>query len=158
MLSAIPATNEAIELLSFTLGESIRVHWSLGWPDIFDAIGGTPRLVDNGAVALAACTTGFCANRLPRTGVGFATDGRVFIVVVDGGKKKYSVGMSLQEFAEFFVQLGGVEAMNLDGGGSSTMVVKGEVVNRPSNGNERSVSSALLVLPGPDDGEPPPSG
>ena len=44
--------------------------------------------------------------------------------------------------------------MNLDGGGSSTMVVNGEVVNRPSDGEQRRVSTAVLVLPGPDPGEP----
>jgi exopolysaccharide biosynthesis protein len=64
------------------------------------------------------------------------------------------VGVSLPKFAAIFRKLGAVSALNLDGGGSSTMVVRGDVVNRPSSGHERSVSTALMVLPGADPGEP----
>ena len=46
-----------------------------------------------------------------------------------------------------------VRGRRLDGGGSSEMVVEGEVVNRPSDGDERSISNAIVVLPGPDPGE-----
>ncbi len=56
--------------------------------------------------------------------------------------------------ARLFKQLGAVEAMNLDGGGSATMVVKGRIVNRPSDNVERPITSAVLVLPGRDSGEP----
>jgi len=59
----------------------------------------------------------------------------------------------MRRFARLFLHLGATFAMNLDGGGSSTMVVNGTVVNRPSSGVERSVSSAIVVLPGPDPGE-----
>jgi exopolysaccharide biosynthesis protein len=59
----------------------------------------------------------------------------------------------MDEFARIMRDLGAVDALNLDGGGSSTMVVQGEVVNRPSDGRERSISSAILILPGPDPGE-----
>jgi exopolysaccharide biosynthesis protein len=49
--------------------------------------------------------------------------------------------------------LGAVSALNLDGGGSSVMVVEGEVVNRPSDGRERALSNAIVILPGADPGE-----
>jgi exopolysaccharide biosynthesis protein len=49
--------------------------------------------------------------------------------------------------------LGAVDALNLDGGGSSEMVVKGKVVNRPSDGRERRITNAVLILPGADPGE-----
>jgi exopolysaccharide biosynthesis protein len=49
--------------------------------------------------------------------------------------------------------LGAVDALNLDGGGSSEMVVDGEVVNRPSDGRERRITNAVLILPGADPGE-----
>jgi len=49
--------------------------------------------------------------------------------------------------------LGAVQALNLDGGGSSTMVVEGVVVNRPSDDRLGRTSNAVLVLPGPDPGE-----
>jgi hypothetical protein len=65
--------------------------------------------------------------------------------------------MTLIEFAREFERLGATWALNLDGGGSSTMVVRGKVVNRPSDrGGERFVSSAILVLRGPDVDEPLP--
>jgi hypothetical protein len=85
--------------------------------------------------------------------VGITADGQILLVVVDGRQPGYSTGMTMQEFARLFLDLGAVDAMNLDGGGSSTMVVNGEVVNRPSEGVERSVGSAIVVLPGSDPGE-----
>jgi len=57
------------------------------------------------------------------------------------------------EFAEIMQNLGAVQALNLDGGGSSTMVVEGVVVNRPSDDRLGRTSNAVLVLPGPDPGE-----
>jgi exopolysaccharide biosynthesis protein len=72
---------------------------------------------------------------------------------VDGRQPRWSVGVPLPKFAAIFRKLGAVAALNLDGGGSSTMVVKGEVVNRPSEGHERRISNVVLVLPGPDPGE-----
>jgi hypothetical protein len=64
--------------------------------------------------------------------------------------------MNLVEFARLFKQLGARSALNLDGGGSTTMFLKGKVMNRPSDGPERLVSSALLVLPRRDPDEPAP--
>jgi hypothetical protein len=66
--------------------------------------------------------------------------------------------MTPRQFARLFRRLGASWALNLDGGGSTTMFVKGGVVNRPSDsGGERAVSSALLVLPGPDKREAEPA-
>ena len=154
VLSAQPTSEEAMLLLSLSAGETVRIAWSFGgWPGIFDAIGGMPLLVSDGQVALGECTISFCL-RHPRTGVGVTPEGRLLLVVVGGRQPGYSVGMSLEEFARLFLDLGATFAMNLDGGGSSTMVVKGKVVNQPSDGTERLVSSAILVLPGADLGEP----
>ncbi len=154
VLSAQPTSEEAMLLLSLSAGETLEITWSVGgWPGIFDAIGGMPLLVSEGQVVLGECTISFCL-RHPRTGVGVTPEGRLLLVVVDGRQPGYSVGMSLEEFAGLFVDLGATFAMNLDGGGSSTMVVKGRVVNQPSDGTERPVSSAILVLPGADLGEP----
>jgi hypothetical protein len=61
--------------------------------------------------------------------------------------------MTLREFGRLFVQLGAHKALNLDGGGSSEMWVKGKVVNKPADGEERPICSAILVLPGDDKGE-----
>jgi hypothetical protein len=74
------------------------------------------------------------------------------MVVVDGRRDR-SVGMTLEELTDLFSSLGATWALNLDGGGSTTLVVNGTVKNRPSDGSERPVSSSLLVLRGSDSGE-----
>ena len=98
---------------------------------------------------------GYVCKRHPRTGVGVTESGQIFFVTVDG-RQADSEGMTILQFAKLFKKLGAKRALNLDGGGSTTMVVKGEIVNTPS-GSERSVASALLVLKGEDSGEPEPS-
>ena len=144
VLSAAPTTDEATFLRSLSPGESLQVAWSFGWPGVTDAIGGDRVLVNDGKVSLAPCVGSVCS-RNPRTAIGLTADGRILIVVVDG-RQKTSVGMSIQELAAFMAdRLGAQVAMNLDGGGSSTMVVRGGVVNQPGDGFQRGVSSAVLV-------------
>lgn len=90
---------------------------------------------------------GFVDARHPRTLAGVDRDGDVWLVVVDGRQPGHSVGMSLPELTALSRRLGLVDALNLDGGGSSTMVVKGAVVNRPSDPTgPRPVSDAIVVL------------
>jgi len=150
VLSAPPATDEATQLLAVVPGTRIRLRWSLGWRGVYDVVGGNPVLVRDGQVAVAPCST---CNRYPRTGIGYTANGAVLLVVVDGRQPRWSVGATLREFATIMRDLGAVKALNLDGGGSTTMVVEGEVVNRPSDGHQRPISNAVLVLPGPDPGE-----
>jgi exopolysaccharide biosynthesis protein len=71
----------------------------------------------------------------------------MYFAVVDGRRAGWSVGLGLVPFARLLRRLGASSAINMDGGGSSTMVVEGEVVNRPSLDNERAVPSVFLVLP-----------
>ena len=108
-------------------------------------------LLKDGAVTVEPCDSYLCL-RHPRTAVGIMADGRVLLVVVDGRSLR-SGGASIVGLANLMRSLGAVDALNLDGGGSSTMVVNGRVVNSPSDGHERAVTSALVVLPGPDAGE-----
>ena len=90
----------------------------------------------------------FVAGRNPRTLAGVRADGTLLLVTVDGRRAGWSVGMTLPEAARLMQRLGAREAINLDGGGSSTMVIRGEVVNRPSDRvGERPVSNGLFVLP-----------
>jgi exopolysaccharide biosynthesis protein len=70
----------------------------------------------------------------------------VLYVVVDGRQPGWSSGMTLVAFARLFRRLGAARALNFDGGASSTMVVRGRVVNRPSEGSLRAVESAMLVV------------
>lgn len=144
------AGSKASELSTLLPGEEVRFGWSLGWPDVFETIGGNPTLVRAGEIFIERTgESGFFA-RHPRTGVGTTPDGRVLFVTVDGRRPGYSIGMTPYRFAKLFTSLGADYALNLDGGGSTTMVVGGQIVNRPSDGSERPVSSSLVLLPGPD--------
>jgi phosphodiester glycosidase len=150
VLSAEPATDEATQLLALTPGTPMRLHWTFGWSNVFDAVGGAPMLLEEGHV-VGVCHSG-CGIQ-PRTGVGVTSGGVILLVVVDGRQPRWSIGPTAFEFARIMADLGAVTALNLDGGGSSEMIVRGDVVNRPSDGQERLISNAILVLPGPDPGE-----
>jgi len=117
--------------------------------EIAQAVGGGPRLVREGAVSiehrLERFSDSFAARRHPRTGLGL-NGNQLLLVTVDGRQPGYSAGMTLREFANLFVDLGCREAMNLDGGGSTTMVIRGQVVNSPSDGVERRVANALALF------------
>ena len=90
--------------------------------------------------------------RHPRSALGITKDNQVLLVTVDG-RTKESAGASWGEMQELMKMLGCTEAINLDGGGSTTLVVKNEVVNKPCNNKkfdnkcERAVSNALIVVP-----------
>lgn len=103
------------------------------------AIGGWPILVRDGRIVAEP------SRREPRTAIGF-NDKYFYMVVVDGRQSKLSVGMSFPELAKLMLDLGATQALNLDGGGSSEMWVDGQVVNSPSDGHERPVANALVVL------------
>jgi hypothetical protein len=119
-----------------------------------------PRLLRAGRIAVSAVAEGFdppqapdffrsfVAGRNPLTLAGVRADGKLLLVTVDGRRPGWSAGMTLTEAARLMRSLGATDALNLDGGGSSTMVVRGEVVNRPSDRvGERRVSNGLFVLP-----------
>jgi hypothetical protein len=113
-----------------------------------EVIGGFPELLRAGRPVLAEQTIaeGFGASRHPRTAIGWTPDGRLLLVVVDGRQPPHSAGMSLDELTWLFQRLGAADALNLDGGGSSAMVVDGAVVNRPSDRQgERAVGNALVL-------------
>ena len=135
-------------------GMEVRLRWDMGMRGVMDTIGGNPKLVTRGTVVVKpGCASWFCG-RNPRTGVGVTADHMILLVTVDG-RSSNSVGMSLYTFGTYMHTLGAEWAMNLDGGGSSTMWVRGlGVVNDPSDSSgERPVTNALLVLPGADAGE-----
>lgn len=129
---------------------SFQTDLTLFWQGIEHILAGGPRLLEQGEVRITALDERFqtdvAVGRAPRTAVGITPTGGVILAVVDGRQPRHSVGLTLQETAEFMRELGARSALNLDGGGSSTMVIEGEVVNRPSDGRERPVSNALLVF------------
>ena len=117
--------------------------------EVLNALGGGPRLVKDGQPSVPFewewFTLRFHNTRAPRTAVGITKAGKLIFVTVDGRSAR-NTGMTLGELSALMVHLGAVEAMNLDGGGSATMVVGGRIVNEPSDGRERPIGSALLVL------------
>ena len=111
------------------------------------AIGGGPLLIKDGKAEswpLRSASNPY-QPRHPRTALGF--DSRhLFFVVVDGRQAGLSIGMSMVELVELLQKLGCTEAMNLDGGGSSTFWLNGKVMNSPSDWRERAVANALIVV------------
>jgi hypothetical protein len=90
---------------------------------------------------------GFDTELHPRTAVGLRADGTWVIVVVDGRQPQISVGINLKDLAGLLLSLGCVDALNLDGGGSSTLVYQGQTVNSPSDTTkERPVSDAIVIM------------
>ncbi|HNT34291.1 MAG TPA: phosphodiester glycosidase family protein [bacterium] len=128
-------------------GEEISIDMNLepDYSPIKLAVGGGPRIVRDGEPV--AGDDNFSTVRHPRTAVGFSQDGKELILLaVDGRRAGWSIGMSLWELGQKMRELGCWQAMNLDGGGSTTMVLWHEVKNRPSdNTGERSVANCLLV-------------
>jgi Phosphodiester glycosidase len=116
-------------------------------------LGGWPRLVVHGASVADSADAQegtfprFSSVRHPRTAVGFSRDStKLYLITVDG-RQESRAGMSLGELARLILELGVYEGMNFDGGGSTTMVVNGGVVNSPSDKQgERAVGSALLIV------------
>ncbi|HEY3443004.1 MAG TPA: phosphodiester glycosidase family protein [Paludibaculum sp.] len=109
-----------------------------------DITGGGPRLVRGGKVDLGEEAFAHEKVRHPRTAVGVTAAGALLFLTLDGRQAR-SAGMTLRELAEALIELGAVEAMNLDGGGSTAMVVRDEIRNSPSDGRERAVSDAILI-------------
>ena len=115
-------------------------------------VGGWPRLVVDGrSIAdsvdrIEGTFPRFSTTRHPRTGVGFSRDSSTLYLITVDGRSESSSGMSLAEFAALMQSLGVTQGLNLDGGGSTTLVIRGQVVNHPSDSTrERAVGNALLV-------------
>ncbi|MEU3978740.1 phosphodiester glycosidase family protein [Streptomyces sp. NPDC026672] len=123
-------------------------------------VSAAPTLVKNGRVDIDAAAEGVVdpkdlsfgyawANvRQPRTMAGVDKDGRLLLVTVDGRQTGGSEGFTIREAADFMRSLGAVQALNLDGGGSTAMAVRGALVNNPSDATgERPVGDTLQILP-----------
>lgn len=140
------------------LGDSLQVGdwWVVrGEPDgRTELLAGFPALLAGGAWVgdlEQAERPAFAAARHPRTAVGWDPERRrLWVVVADGRREGLVEGMTLPELADLLLALGAEDALNLDGGGSSTMVVDGRVVSRPSDpGGPRPVVNALVIREDP---------
>src|SRR5690606_3981740 len=146
VLSASGNFEQALEG-NISKGDTVKILVNItpSIPQLDQMIGGHPRMIINGVVDMNP-DDALVFNRHPRTAVGINQDtSKLYIIVVDG-RQVTSAGMTLFELADYMLSIGCYNAMNLDGGGSSTMVVRGEIENSPSDGIERDVANALMVI------------
>jgi hypothetical protein len=132
-------------------GASLKIDLALATANplpgcnVLDMIGGGPQLVSEGRVHLTKEWL-HEKERHPRTAFAITSRGKFLLVTLDG-RQPGSAGMRVDELAEELLKLGAVEAINLDGGGSTTLVTKNHVRNLPSDrAGERPVSDAILVF------------
>lgn len=114
-----------------------------------DIVAGVPQLIKNGKIDITweqeKASKSFVETRHPRTAVAKLKDGKFLMLTADG-RSDVSAGLDLYDLAKYMLELGAVDAMNLDGGGSTTMFLDGKVVNKPSDKEgERKVGDAILV-------------
>lgn len=150
------------ELVALRVGVDVRL--SIGWQSTFglpDEILDQSRHIINGAGLLRregmALTDwkdeglhgeGFTHARHPRTLIGRDGAGTIWLAAIDGRQPDYSIGMTFDDLQRLGDRLELTDALNLDGGGSTTMVVRGQVVNRPSDpAGARPVADAIIVTP-----------
>jgi Phosphodiester glycosidase len=128
------------------------------WLKARDIVGGAGLLVRDGRAiddwTIEQFARGFAETRHPRTMIGTTSDGTIWLVTVDGRQPQLSAGMTLAELRALASRLDLVNALNLDGGGSTTMWVRGKILNSPSDtAGPRKVSDALLVFSAPVAGD-----
>ena len=156
VLSGTGASAEVVRRLGNSLGPTARLRVVTAFSPkrgrLCALVGGWPRLVVDGrSIAdsvdrLEGTFPRFSVTRHPRTGVGFSRDSSTLYLITVDGRSESSSGMSLAEFASLMQALGVAQGLNLDGGGSTTLVIRGRVVNHPSDSTgERAVGNALLV-------------
>lgn len=116
------------------------------WKGVKHIISGGPYLVKNGEVFvdMTAQKLGSIGGRNPRSAIGYTADNNFILVAVDG-REGSSIGMTLMELANFMKSIGCVNAMNLDGGGSTVMYVNGQVVNKPQARGGIPLSNAIIL-------------
>ena len=147
VLSAHGASKAA--LAQVRVGDYLGIQETLGSLEADNAkilVGGGPLILENGRVHVRIkeeqIPGDIAWGRAPRTALGLKKDGTLLLLVVDG-RSNLSKGLTLEELATYFLRLGARDALNLDGGGSSIMVIDGKAVNHPSDGRERAVSMGI---------------
>lgn len=132
--------------------DCLEINWKSDpdWSDVEEAVSGGPYLLMDGQVFIDEYKQNIRFKSkdtyAPRTAIGMDKNKKLYLVVVDGRRPGYSVGLTLEQLARLLQRFGVVDAINLDGGGSSTLVIDGKIVNKISEDEERKISSALLVF------------
>ena len=134
------------------VGDKVTIKETMG-QDMDKAVqllGVGPLLLKNGQINVAVdeeqIPSDIASGRAPRTAVGIMKNGHILLAVADGRQPGLSIGCTLTEWAALLQKFGAVDAVNFDGGGSSEMVIGGRIVNSPSDGAERPIGCALIVV------------
>lgn len=156
--SAIPANGCVISLhgsaadiySEVKVGDVVRIDETLGapWDKAVELVSVGPCLVKDGAIHVTTAAEqleDIDRHREPRSAIATTTRGTYLLAVVDG-RQASSHGCTLTEWARLLKAFGAKDALNLDGGGSSELVAGGEILNSPSDGRERGIGSAIVVL------------
>ncbi|MEI8215689.1 MAG: S-layer homology domain-containing protein [Eubacteriales bacterium] len=149
VFSASSGTPYAATLETLAPGDNIAItttDLTGEFADTVEAMGAYEIIVQNGAISTDSTDTN------PRTCIGIKPDGSIIIYAVDGRSPGHSVGMNLKDVASYLISRGCTSAVNMDGGGSTTMLVRmpgdaeATLMNLPSDGKERNVSNALFFV------------
>lgn len=133
----------ATTLNGVSIGDTLTINHKVSpaTDAITEAVGGSAKFLNDGV------NQGNWPERHPRSALGFNADTTKFYFVTVDGRQSTSAGMTLTELGDFMLGIGAHNALNLDGGGSTTLVVHNEVANSPSDGaGERSVANALMLV------------
>lgn len=149
VVSVHGSSQEAFKGLRVGDPASLSEDMGARWADCPQILGVGPRLLTGGRVNVTASEEEFPSDirvgRAPRSAIGVTKTGNFLLGVVDG-RQAESHGLTLTEWAGLMKKMGAVDAINFDGGGSSELVIKGEIQNSPSDGKERPVGTALIVV------------
>lgn len=142
----IVGPKEKLEKIFKARSVKVDVKTIPNWDNVNHIISGGPYLIKNGEIFIDITEQklGAIGGKNPRTAIGYTQDGNLIMVAVDG-REGASVGMTLRELAGFMRSIGCVNAMNLDGGGSTVMYVNGHVVNMPKVKGGIALSNALTI-------------
>ncbi|MCD7946937.1 MAG: phosphodiester glycosidase family protein [Oscillospiraceae bacterium] len=136
-------------LKKLTVGDTVDIDVcapDARWSEATTALGGLYKMVTNGVVE-----SGLETGQRARSAVGVKADGSVIFYTMDGNQSGHSVGATMTQVAQRMVELGCVDVLSMDGGGSTTTGVtypdssSMQVINSPSDGSQRSVSTALFL-------------
>lgn len=124
----------------------IEIKTTPEWENVEHIISGGPYLVKNGEVFvdMTAQKLQSIGGRNPRTAIGYTKDNDLIMIAADG-REGSSIGLTLVELANLMKSLGCINAINLDGGGSTVMYVNGQIVNKPQQYGGIALSNALVI-------------
>lgn len=140
------AKSKLLPMLEVGASAFVKITSSPDWSEVTEAIGGGPYLVKNGNLFVDAKQQKInsISGLNPRTAVGYTKDNVAFIITADG-RQESSSGLTLYELAKIMKKYGCYNAMNLDGGSSTQMVIKNKVVNSPIVKGGAYVSNGLII-------------